>query len=279
MLTPPVQVTLDEIDRRQKHTELVARAISVLLSAGAHIHGDAVAHGVLLGDALRVDRIDASVTTPLLVRLLPRILAVDYVVQGEDEDSRDDRSNRSVTLRNGRSASVELVLHVHSNRVQMQLPAAMFDFQTLSMSSSSMYGRSPASLASIIARVCTRRFALSSAAGEGDHHALMMRSAMRLLQNGWAMETCVGWAVAYWASLRAGESTCPVCHESFGDQDIVANLACGHNVHVVCNMGSKAGGMCAWLAGGHSTCPCCRADVRNLQRPSSAVVTLGGRHR
>lgn len=275
MSRPSIHPAIDEVERRLKHSELVARLVSVLLSAGAHIHGDVVAHGVLLGDALRVHRIEASVAPPL-VAVLPRILAVDFASSQEDLSRAGRReTTHSLTLRNGRSASVELVLHAHV-AAPFRAPVE-FDFQTLSMSASRLYCRVPSNLVSMIPRVCGRRFALAGAAGDAGDHARWMRGALRLLESGWMMDASTGWVLARWGNLTTrsaaahvrpapgiplADAVCPICHDRFDNSDIVASLECSHNIHAVC-MGK--GGMCAWLAAGHTTCPCCRADVRPKQ--------------
>lgn len=274
------QPVIDEVERRSKHIELVARLVSVLLSAGAHLHGDVVAHGVL-GDAMRVEKIDATVA-PLLVSVIPRILAVDYVTT-IDEDVSSKFTCRSVTLRSGRSACIKLVLHAYASGQNASTVSKLadFDFQNLSMSSSRLYYRGPQrNLVSMISRIGCKRFALSGSTVPGDagDHARWMHGALKLLEAGWMMETYSGWVLARWGNLKTGsaaalvrpvgraiaipreDSACPICHECFGDSDIVANLECSHNIHAVC-MGK--GGMCAWLEAGHVTCPCCRADVRS----------------
>jgi hypothetical protein len=66
--------------------------------------------------------------------------------------------------------------------------------------------------------------------------------------------------------LAAQFDTCPICHDAFLDADVVINLPCSHNMHAVCvSSSATASGLCAWLAAGHVTCPCCRAPFADAQ--------------
>lgn len=69
------------------------------------------------------------------------------------------------------------------------------------------------------------------------------------------------------APRLAKYTNCPLCYEHFQPSDVVINLACNHNFHTICVAGTRpdggpkpGGGLCAWVATGKLTCPCCRTS-------------------
>ena len=117
-----------------------------------------------------------------------------------------------------------------------------------------------------------------------------------VLENGWRMDdACAGrraWVASRWDRMSQSRlsdlpsmlpastvfDTCPICYERFQAADVVINLPCNHNFHAVCyggraaaasssaeppseEAGSLDGGICAWLASGTHSCPCCRSEV------------------
>jgi hypothetical protein len=77
------------------------------------------------------------------------------------------------------------------------------------------------------------------------------------------------------ATLLSSHANCPICYERFHAADTVVNLPCNHNFHAVCSGPASdcCNGICAWVASGHVTCPCCRtaiaASVASFLHPSA----------
>lgn len=119
------------------------------------------------------------------------------------------------------------------------------------------------------------------------HDANAMKRADRLVEIGWMMDDWLdgpnSWVVSRWKDLSGARklphssvikthSNCPLCYERFADNEIVVNLPCNHNFHVHCHQkestsyedpnDSTNSGLCAWLSNGHTSCPCCRSQIR-----------------
>ena len=126
---------------------------------------------------------------------------------------------------------------------------------------------------------------------EKVHGKAMCRAARLVLERGWRMDDLLagrrGWVASRWDLLPSARrhdqqvsrlqpaiaglhDTCPICYERFRAADVVVNLPCNHNFHAACHSpqhqpppfgASLGGGICAWLAAGNHSCPCCRAEV------------------
>lgn len=62
------------------------------------------------------------------------------------------------------------------------------------------------------------------------------------------------------------QNECPVCLEKFVLNDQLLVLPCNHRFHSDC--------LTPWIKSNHGLCPCCRADIRGMNKTSKAVPEL-----
>jgi hypothetical protein len=177
-----------------------------------------------------------------------------------------------------------------------QVEPPRFDVDLLAVDSDKLYlrraCRAPAllsivdRLSFVMSRVLAGRFCLLEAGARGGASGgWLLRSAHALLSDPrreWVMDDALApasWVAARWSRLTRSPETvrtarrrgppapqakpddvCALCQEPFAPTDVVANLSCSHNFHVVCHGPGAGGGLSAWLDT-HDTCPCCRDAV------------------
>ena len=331
---------------------LVRRVTRLMLGVGAHVHGDAVAVGVVRGEPQRVGRVECSVCIST-AHLVPRLLATEFrvtLLQPSSGGIGDREVHGHGQRRTGSAAgawtyrvasslsplddagvSVELALVQLPSTAAAATSAAAapaFDFQTMSLAPTRMYVRQFDGLrrpfqtdhvVALLGRVREKRFRLLGGPMDVRAHGVAMcRAARMVLDDGWRMDAPLGgggWVVAPWSTLcrtpgavrvrddvsgtfdgdptlgacmhangngnghahaqPPRETLCPICHDVFCSGDVVVNLPCNHNMHAVCNC-EQQGGLCAWLAAGQATCPCCRAPISSALVARDADAGAGG---
>jgi len=277
--------------------------VGLLQSLGGHVHGDHVLHALARGDAASVEVVECSLTATAMAFAPAVLQAAGCHVTGTSRrmSVRAPAHSSPIAVELSTYSSM---LHAPSSlpptvfdwqhlvscrtRLYMRRQTGRADVMMLPP------------IETLLCRARLGKFCLSdgcpsSEKADGDqiHGKAMCRAARLVLERGWSMDDMLAgrhsWVASRWDAMQSARchdqplsnlqppiatthDHCPICYERFCAADVVVNLPCNHNFHAACHSqpttsASGGGGICAWLAAGQHSCPCCRAEVFTPPHP------------